>query len=48
MLTMLVTQTSASFVTLGDHSTSSHLAAPIAPKYQPIGELTQQYRQFCA
>ncbi len=48
MLTMLVTQASASFVTLGDQSTSSHLAAPVALEHQPTGELTQQYLQFCA
>ena len=36
--------TSASFVTLGNQSTSSHLAAPIAAH----GELTQRYLQFFA
>ena len=40
--------TSASFVTPGNQSTSDQLPAPVAPEYQNIGVLEYQYLQFCA
>ena len=40
--------TSASFVTPGNQSTSDQLPAPISPEYQNIGALEYQYLQSCA